>query len=76
MTDELTEPFVVADVYCNGLAEVEYVGGGNFRFVFFCLMHGERVAVAKLVAPAEAVPPAVLMAAKAVGFSMARALAN
>lgn len=66
MTDGLSEPFVVADVYCNGLAEVEYVGGGNFRFVFYAMMHGERVAVAKLVAPAEAVPEAANMAPAAV----------
>lgn len=63
---QIVEPFVVPDIYCNGLGEVEYVGGGNFRFTFFALQHGERVAVAKLVCNAETVPAATHMALCAV----------
>lgn len=70
MTDEaqnqMVEPFVVPDTYVNGLGEVEYVGGGDFRFTFFSLQHGERVAVAKLVCSAETVPAAAHMALSAV----------
>ena len=71
----LSNPGRVPDTFVSGLGEVEDLGGGCFRFVFFSIHktdHGEEmVVVAKLVAPLEAVPPALIMAATAVGFSMA-----
>jgi hypothetical protein len=64
----------VSDIFVSGLGEVEDIGGGCFRFTFFSKRHigddEEWVAVAKLVAPREAVPSALLMAAKAIGFSL------
>lgn len=73
---DLTEPFGVPDTFVSGLAEVEEVGGGCYRFTFFCRAkhdgREERQVVAKLVAPMEAVPPAVMKAAKAVGFCIAK----
>jgi hypothetical protein len=63
----------VPDVFVSGLGEVWEIGGGCYRFVFFVNRPGsdERAVAARLIAPLEAVPPALLMAAKAVGFSMA-----
>jgi hypothetical protein len=71
----LTEPGVVPDIFVSGLGEVEDLGGGCFRFTFFARHHGEAgeemLVVAKLIAPMEAVPPALFMAAKAIGLSLA-----
>lgn len=70
----LTDPGVVLDTFVSGLGEVEDVGGGCFRFTFYAKHHGdggdELVVVAKLVAPMEAVPPALFLAARAIGFSL------
>lgn len=74
----MIEPVPVMDIFVSGLGEVEDLGGGCFRFTFFAKRHigdsEELVAVAKLVAPAEAVPPALLLAARAVGFSIVGSL--
>lgn len=72
MATDLVEPFGVPDTFVSGLAEVEDIGGGVMRFVFYALHDGERQVVAKLVAPTNAVPAAVMMASKAVGWCIAR----
>jgi hypothetical protein len=63
----------VTDTFVSGLGEVEDLGGGCFRFVFFTRQkvggRDELIVVARLVAPMEAVPPAVFMAMKAIGLS-------
>lgn len=73
-TEHLIEQYGLPDTYVSGLAEVEDLGDGNFRFVFVARKHvgdgEELVIVAKLVAALETVPPAVIMAAKAVGMSL------
>jgi hypothetical protein len=71
----MTEPGIVSDIFVSGLGEVEDLGGGCFRFTFFSRHKSEAgeemIIVAKLVAPMEAVPPALFMAAKAIGLSLA-----
>lgn len=68
----LVEPVNVPDIFVSGLGEVEDLGGGCFRFVFYSRGgREENVVVAKLVAPREAVPAAILLAAKAIGYSLA-----
>ena len=73
----MTETAPVHDVFVSGLGDVEDLGGGVYRFVFFAKHHGpngvEETVVAKLIAPCEAVPPALIMAAKAVGYRLATA---
>jgi hypothetical protein len=73
-TIRLTEPGIVPDIFVSGLGEVEDLGGGCFRFVFYARHKGEdgeeMLVVAKLIAPMEAVPPALFMAARAIGFSL------
>ena len=70
----LLEPMHLPDIFVSGLGEVEDLGGGCFRFIFYAKRtiagREETVVVAKLVAPANAVPPAILLAAKAVGLSI------
>lgn len=72
---QLIEPQIIPDIFVSGLGEVEDLGDGNFRFTFYCKHHTgakeELVVVAKLIAPRSAVPPALFMAAKAIGYSMA-----
>lgn len=74
-TGRMTDPGIVLDTFVSGLGEIEDLGGGCFRFTFFAKHHGcdgdEMLVVAKLIAPMEAIPPALLMAAKAIGLSMA-----
>jgi hypothetical protein len=71
----MTDLGTVQDTFVSGLAEVEDVGGGCFRFTFYT-KHRDRdgeemIVAAKLIAPMEAIPPAILMAAKAVGLAVA-----
>lgn len=70
----LIEPGHIQDVFVAGLAEVEDLGGGCYRFTFYAHQtiggHDMRVVVARLIAPASAVPPAIMLAAKAVGLSL------
>ena len=70
----LSEPTLVNDIFVTGLGDVEEISSRCYRFTFFARQHvgdhEELIVVAKLVAPLEAVPPALIMAAKAIGFSM------
>lgn len=72
----MLEAYAVPDIFVSGLGQVESMGGGCFRFSFFARQQiGDReelVLVAKLIAPMEAVPPALTMAAKAVGVEMVK----
>jgi hypothetical protein len=71
----MTDPGIVLDTFVSGLGEVEDLGGGCFRFTFYAKHRSEAgedmIVVAKLIAPMEAIPPALIMAAKAIGLSMA-----
>lgn len=55
----LVEALAVPDVYVSGLADVEPLGGGVYRFTFYALQrsaitgHTERVVVAKNICMAE-----------------------
>ena len=75
----LVEAYGINDIFVSGLGEVEEVGGGCFRFTFYARQHvdgiKETVVVAKLIAPMEAVPPALFLAAKAIGFSLSGSFA-
>lgn len=72
---EMIEAFGVPDTFVSGMGRVENLGGGCYRFTFFARQtiggKEELVVVAKLVTPLEAVPPALVMAAKAVGYYVA-----
>lgn len=65
---EMVEPFAIPDVYASGLAEVEDIGGGNYRFVLYALHRSggreERQVVARIIMCAEAIPEAMRMTAR------------
>lgn len=75
MSCDLTDPLRVTDTFVSGLGEAEDLGDGCFRFTLYSTHHvdgrEQRMVVAKLIMPMSAVPPAILMAAKAVGYSVA-----
>lgn len=68
------DPFGVADTFVSGLAEVEDIGSGCLRFVFYAKHRvgdkEEWIVVAKLIAPKDAVPAAIFMAAKSCGMAL------
>jgi hypothetical protein len=74
-TGRMNDPAIVADIFVSGLGAVEDLGGGCFRFTFYARhkdQHGEEmIVVAKLIAPMEAIPPAIIMAGRAIGLSVA-----
>lgn len=74
LENKIVDAFCVTDTFVSGLGSVEPIGGNCFRFTFyvrqFIAGHEELVAVAKLIAPAEAVPEAILIAAQGVGLAL------
>jgi hypothetical protein len=64
---ELLEMFGVPDVFVTGLAHVENIGGGCWRFTFFTSQEvggkQEMVVAAKIIMPGESVPEAMHMTA-------------
>lgn len=64
----MIDPLCRDDLFINGLGDVEDVGGGCQRYLFYVRSGGENIVQAKLVAPIEAVPPAVMLAAHAAGM--------
>lgn len=76
----MVDAYGVQDIFIGGLGEIEPVGGACLRFVFFSEQHigerEERIVVARLVVPMEAVGPAALAALKAVGVSIVKDMAK
>lgn len=69
----MVEPVPAPEIFCSGLGGVEEIGGGCLRFYLYVMQSPvdggpqERVIVAKVIAPASAVPDAVLQMLKAIG---------
>lgn len=65
---ELLEPFGVPDVFVSGLANVESIGGGCYRFTFFTTQDisgsPEMIVSARIIMSGEALPEAITMAAR------------
>jgi hypothetical protein len=63
----LTEPVVIPDIFASGLARIEDIGGGNFRFTFYTNQRStvypdersEHIVVERLIMPLSAVQQAV-----------------
>lgn len=63
MNHLLSEPAIVPDTFCSGLAEVEDLGDGNVRLTYFSKQRSfndyagtdEHVIVARLVLPMSAI---------------------
>lgn len=76
---ELVEPFAVADTFVSGLAEVEDIGHGCFRLVWYSRSkhdgREELQVVAKFVMAAGEVPLAMRKMAKATNTCACEAIA-
>lgn len=77
MNQLLTEPAIVPDTFCSGLAEAEDLGDGNFRFTFYAKQRSfndyagtvDFVVVARLILPTSAVLLSIQQTMKAMGVS-------
>jgi hypothetical protein len=73
---ELTDPRQVADIFVDGLAQIETVAGDYNRYVLYASKRGggmdEHVVVARVIVPKAAVPGILMMAARQLGLSLAR----
>lgn len=55
--DNLTEQYFVQDIYCDGIGDIENLGNGMFRTIYFTYTRTpgshvlERVVCAKLIRP-------------------------
>lgn len=69
----INEIVPIQDTFCSGLGAIERLEGGNLRLYLYVSQAGddgtatEKILVAKIVAPACAVPDAVLQMIAAVG---------
>lgn len=69
---ELHENIPIQDIFCSGLGAIERLEGGCLRFYLYVSQvtdegGQEKLVVAKFVAPASAVPDAVLQMIAAIG---------
>jgi hypothetical protein len=78
---ELVEPVPAPEIFTSGLAKIEDIGGGCLRFYLYVMqapIDGEgpadRVVVAKIVAPASAVPDAVMKMLASIGRAVGGAV--
>lgn len=67
----LVEPFAVPDINVSGIADIEDMGDGNFRFILYTTRRGERVVVASLIMTEATVMRCILSSAQAIGVSLA-----
>jgi hypothetical protein len=69
----LIEPIPVQDIFVSGIGAIEKIGGGNLRFYLYVEQQSddgtqsEKILVAKIVAPASAVPDAIMKMVGVIG---------
>lgn len=73
----LQEIIPIQDVFCSGLGAIEQLDGNMFRFWLYVTQTSEdgtpeKVVVAKLVAPASAVPDSILQLVASISDRTAR----
>lgn len=69
----LVEPFAVPDINVSGIADIEDMGDGNYRFILYARRRSERIVVASLIMTEGAVMRCILHSARAIGVSLAAA---
>lgn len=75
----LIEPVPAPEIFCSGLGGIEDIGGGCLRFYLYVLQQPvefpdcapQKVIVAKVIAPAAAVPDAVQQMVRAISAKAA-----
>lgn len=76
----LQETIAIQDTFCSGLGAIERLEGNCYRFYLYVSQSeeagepAEKVLVAKIVAPAAAVPDAVLQMIAALGERVVNAI--
>lgn len=70
----LVEPFAVPDITVSGIADIEDMGDGNFRFILYARRRQERIVVASLVMTEAVVMRCIMHSARAIGVSLAAAV--
>ena len=69
----LNENVPIQDIFCSGLGAIEKIEGNCFRFYLYVSQvvddgdAKEKIVVAKIIAPASAIPDAVLQMIAAIG---------
>lgn len=71
----LSEPAIVPEVYCSGLADAEDMGDGNFRFTFYSRQKSlhdyagtfDLIIVARIIMPLAAVHAGMQMTMSVAG---------
>lgn len=72
----LVEPIAVQDIFISGIAEIEDIGDGMFRYVLYTVRTNphdrttERVVVASLVMTKESIARNLFISASAMGLSV------
>lgn len=67
----LVEPFAVPDINVSGIADIEDMGDGNYRFILYAKRRQERIVVASLIMTEAAVMRCIMHSARAIGVSLA-----
>lgn len=67
----LVEPFAVPDINVSGIADIEDMGDGNYRFILYARRRSERIVVASLIATEATVMRCIMQSARAIGVSLA-----
>jgi hypothetical protein len=72
MLQKVTVPdqTLVTDTFVTDLAEIEYVGSGNFRCIFVTEDHGTHIVTVKIIASSDAIKRGIFTAARALGMSI------
>jgi len=71
----INENVPIQDTFCSGIGAIEKLEGGNLRFYLYVSQQSdngeatERMLVAKIIAPASAVPDAILKMIATIGAS-------
>lgn len=78
---DMIEPVPAPEIFCSGLGGIEDIGGGCLRFYLYVMQQPvetegppQKVIVAKVIAPASAVPDAVGKMLSAIGHQATTAI--
>lgn len=70
----LSEPVIIPDIFTSGLADIEDLEDGNYRFTFYTRQRSpyggdENIVVSRLVMPASALIPAIRRTMRVAGYA-------
>jgi len=65
----IVEPFDIADEYVSGLASIEALSSGEFRFLYYVEKRKELLIVKSMIMPMSGIVPAIGMSMQAIGWN-------